>query len=90
MQVHLKIGNEEGLLRSSSGVQYDNQLWHRVDLFRIGCRIDLRVNGKDLLSDEIFDSSADNLLKIDLGVFLGGYGGFKFSITLKPALWLSL
>ena len=73
-QIYCKIDAEERLIKSPSSVRYDDQLWHKLDLLRIGRRVDVRVDGKDVLSEDIFDWRAENVLKIDLGVFLGGYG----------------
>ena len=74
LQVHVRASSGEGVLKSPHGVRYDNQLWYNVDVFRIGGRVDIRVNGEDIISGEVIEVNSNDVIKIDLGVFLGGFG----------------
>ena len=71
------MGQNEGVLRSSAGVQYNDQLWHQLDVIRLGSRVDIRVNRNDVASENLWVNSDQDILKIDLGVFLGGYGEYN-------------
>ncbi|XP_076801534.1 chondroitin sulfate proteoglycan 4-like [Clavelina lepadiformis] len=71
LQVRIDVGAGESTLVSEA--RYNNLLWHELVILRTGMRIDLRVNDQNVASSNIWTTSEDDRLDVDLGIFLGGY-----------------
>ena len=64
-------------MKTPPGVTYNNLLWHKVELIKVGSQVDLQINDENILSTSL--TAQDLFLDIDLGIFLGGYGKFLFA-----------
>ena len=62
----------EEVISTPAHIKYNNLLWHKVQLIKVGSQVDIQVNDENLVSTSL--TAQDLFLDIDLGVFLGGYG----------------